>query len=180
MKKRLFGIALLFMMVVTLVACGTNYTPPDFGEKGYMEHYIFGFILDGDDPEDTLITSMKKLKEFRETVKTAEHWYAGSDRPNYDPFADQLETYSSRYFKENLLIAFTRWTASGMYSYTVKDVKAQNGTITVTLQYWKPASDIVTTGSVHYGFLIEFPKGKYSDLKVEVEDKYQAKEWEED
>ena len=169
MKKRLFCIGLLFAMVFAFAfsACDNNYTPPDYGEQGYVEHYVIGFELKGNHPKGTLITSMKELKQYREAVKPPEHWLEGSNNPNKDPYADALAPYSARYFKDNMLIAFMQGTESGMYWLDVKGVEAQDGTITVTIRQWKPyTGGTVRDDSVQYGFLIEYPKGDYSELKV--------------
>ena len=180
MKKRLFCLALLFMMVFTFAACDTDYTPPDFGEKGYAEHFYRGIHYNNSEaPKQELITSTNELKQYRKTVQfgddvTWDDGYTGSRETVYTQLMAQLDSYSSRYFRDNVLVALIRTEPSGSNSYTVKSVTAQESNLNVTLQRWLPT--IGTTDIQSWCVLIECPKGDYTDLKVEVKDKYQVEE----
>ena len=183
MKKRLLGLGLILTMVFAFAftACDNGYTPPDFGEKGYAEYCYEGLHYNNDQaPTEALITSKKALKKFLRTVKFAEgvFWdddYTGSRETVYTRLMDQFDSYSSRYFKDNALVAVIKTASSGSYSYTVKSAEAQNHTLNVALQCWKPG-DGVTADIKTWCILIELPKGDYKQLKVEEENKFQTRE----
>ena len=167
MKKKLLCTGLLFAMIFAFAACGGatppdggNNTPPESGEKLYAAHYFTGGDLTNDElHKGTLLTSMEELQAYRETMETV---------VNKD-FTDKLDTYSTQYFEGNVLIAFGRGTSSGQFKYTVKTVEDQDGAITVTIQEYYEGNlpDAVDTVSFLYAFLIEYPKGDYTQLKIE-------------
>ena len=173
MKKKLLCIGLLFAMIFAFSACGAtttppdggNNTPPESGEKNYIVHYFTGCDLANEEPyKGTLLTSMEELQAYRETVKVPD----GTPYSNKN-FTDKLDAYSTQYFEENMLIAFGRGTSSGQFKYTVKNVEEQDGAITVTIQQYYEGEqlDFFDTNSVSYAFLIEYPKGDYTQLKIE-------------
>ena len=179
MKKRLLGIALLFAMIFALTACG-GYTPPDYGEKGYVANFYTDIGYDNSEaPKKALITSTKELKEYRKTVQFGDIFFwndgdAVNRETEYTKLMDQFDAYSSRYFKDNALVAILQTASSGSNSYKVKSVAAQDGTLNVALQCWIPLTG--TTDIKVWCILIECPKGDYKKLDVEVEDKYQTQE----
>ena len=173
MKKKLLCLGLLLMMVFALAACGADYVPPNFGEKGYAEFLYRGLDIGTDDaPKEAFIDSVQALKKFRNAAKFEEgvFWesdYTGSRETVYTQFTEKLDSYSSAYFKKNILIAILHTASSGSFSYTVKSVEAQEGTLNVTLQEWRP--EVGTCDIKLWCILIECPKGNYSDLNVTME-----------
>ena len=107
---------------------------------------------------------MEELQAYRETVEVP----VGTPYTNKN-FTEKLNTYSAQYFEENALIAFGRWTSSIQFKYTVKTVEEQDGAITVTIQQYYEGEqlDFFDTASCPYAFLIEYPKGDYTQLKIE-------------
>ena len=183
MKKRLFCIGLLFAMIFAFAACGTkttppeqgtndatpnppSYTSPDYGEKGYVDTLFAGFPSSYSMPKEVLITSMQELQEFREATK---------DTNLSSNFTDKINSFAPQFFEENVLVSIFRRTASGMYWYTLKGVEVRDDALTVNLQYWQPGG-AVTTEVGSWGVLLEYPKGDFSQLKIDVENKYQSRE----
>ena len=171
MKKKLLCIGLLFAMIFAFSACGGatppvggNNTPPESGEENYMVHYFPGCDLADEPYKGALLTSMEELQAYRETVEMA------VDTPYSNKnFTDKLDAYSTQYFEENMLIAFGHGTSAGQFKYTVKNVEEQDGAITVTIQQYYEGEqlDHFDTVSTPYAFLIEYPKGDYTQLKIE-------------
>ena len=175
MKKKLFSIALLFTMVFAFAACGVYL--PDYGEQGYVANLYMGLhYTNNEAPTEAIIHSTQELKEFCDAVQFEDSVFSTSNRETvHSQFIERLNSYSSRFFKDNVLVAVLEVAGSGGHTYSVKSVEAQEGTLNATLQYWIPGEGVTTDIKV-WGILIEYPKGDYTQLNVEVEEKHQRQE----
>ena len=171
MKKKLFAIALLFTMVFAFAACGTTQADylPDYGEQGYVANLYRGLWYTNDKaPKEAIITSTQELKEFCDTAQFEDSVFSTSNRETvHSQFIERLDSYSAKYFKENLLIVILHAAESGSYIYTVKSVTAQNSILNVTIQKALPG-DTASHDQQIWGILIEYPKGDYTQLKVDI------------
>lgn len=163
MKKKLFGIALLFMMVIAFTACGVYL--PNYGEKDYVATYYKGlYYTNADAPKEALISSEQALKKYRETAQFSKK---GSREAVYTQFTKRLDSYSAKYFEENMLIAILHTASSGSYTYAVQSFEAQGSTLNVTLKETNSTGNILTDDLQIWSILIECPKVNYTRLNVE-------------
>ena len=166
-------------MTFAFAACGATTTPPDggnnttpeSGEKISVEYSVYTFGGSPSAwaaPEDMLISSAEELTEYRKT-------HIKENAFGFNGYAEKLDSYSSHFFEDNMLVSIIRTLPNGGCRYNVKGMEAQDNTLTVSLQFRQDGGAVSTVCSL-CGFLLECPKGDYTQLKIEVENKYQS--WE--
>lgn len=140
---------------------------PNIGEKGYEEYlYEAHCMNENEAPNEALITSVTELNQFCEQLQVTETFpneWEGREISN------KLNSYSSEYFGDNVLIVIFRAASSGAYWYTVKSIETNENTANVTLQYWRTAGG--SCDMKYWTIIIECPKGTLDNLNVVTETK---------
>lgn len=189
MKKKFLCLLMILMIAFSFAACdmsgkgasnaGTDpdsdafkekCIAPDFGEKGYEEHfYKADCVLDDDEtPREALLTSVSELNQFHELLKVSERY---PNETEGKVISNKLKSYSTDYFEENALIVIFRDTSSGSNWFTVKNVETDENTVNVTLQYWETLMG--TCDMKYWSIFIECPKGEVDTLNVVTQTKKQ-------